>query len=365
MEVAARFFVPWIRTRFGRGPSHSSGVSQRVAGTRRTPYASNVNISGNCEEGCTMMHHRSARTRVQIVRACAIVTAIVASAAGMLGWYAQFEGSRGGRVSTPGPGSPSRVNESSPAGGRRLAFRPFEPMDTSGYQVILAALERWRPGDSLEKLSELWKEPGHKLIAKLEGTLESARRAGDHRKIAAMLMTKSLLFNYEGEPDRSYEVLLEARSVVERADRVAREFLFTIIYFQGVAALRRGENENCIMCRGESSCILPIAPAAVHTNPDGSRLAIRHFTEYLERFPDDLEVRWLLNLAHMTLGEYPDKVDPRFLVSLDRFPKLRIRHRQVPRRRPPGRRQSLQPGRRRDHGGFRQRRPARHRRHLL
>ncbi len=64
------------------------------------------------------------------------------------------------------------------------------------------------------------------------------------------------------------------------------------------------------MCRGESSCILPISPAAVHTNPTGSRLAIEHFTSTSNAFPDDLEVRWLLNLAHMTLGEYPDKVDP-------------------------------------------------------
>ena len=95
-------------------------------------------------------------------------------------------------------------------------------MDTSGFLVILAALEPWEPGASLEKISESWKEPGHKLIAKLEGTLESARREGDHRKVAAMLMTKSLLFNYEGEPDRSYEVLREARSVVESADRLAR-----------------------------------------------------------------------------------------------------------------------------------------------
>ena len=64
-----------------------------------------------------------------------------------------------------------------------------------------------------------------------------------------------------------------------------------------------GENDNCIMCRGESSCILPISPAAVHGNPLGSTLAIRHFTAYLDQFPDDLDVRWLLNLAHMTLGE--------------------------------------------------------------
>ena len=45
-------------------------------------------------------------------------------------------------------------------------------------------------------------------------------------------------------------------------------------------------------------------------------------------------------------------------------PQLGVRHRQVPRRRPPGRGQPLQPGRRGDHGRFRQRRPARPRRHL-
>jgi hypothetical protein len=94
-----------------------------------------------------------------------------------------------------------------------------------------------------------------------------------------------------------------------------------VIYLQAVTALRRGETENCIMCRGESSCIIPIAPAAVHTIPEGSRLAIKHFREYLEQFPDDLEAKWLLNIAHMTLGEHPAKVDPEFLVSLEHFTK--------------------------------------------
>src|SRR5581483_5662324 len=90
-------------------------------------------------------------------------------------------------------------------------------------------------------------------------------------------------------------------------------------YYQGLTALRRGETDNCILCRGESSCILPIVPSAVHTRPAGSRLAIQHFTEYLDRFPDDLEVKWLLNLAHMTLGEHPSAVAPEHLIGLDRF----------------------------------------------
>ena len=145
-----------------------------------------------------------------------------------------------------------------------------------------------------------------------DATIPASRRL-------SLLLVKAMLFNYEGEPERAYEVLEQARSWIREKDRLAETWLYTLIYYQGVTAMRRGENDNCIMCRGESSCILPISPAAVHRNPLGSTLAIRHFTEYLDQFPDDLEVRWLLNLAHMTLGEYPHKVDPRFLVSLDHF----------------------------------------------
>jgi hypothetical protein len=264
-----------------------------------------------------MKPDRTAATRAAILTVLVVFLAI---AGGLLVYSDHTDRpARGGVPATAGPTRSGPVDDSIPAGGGPRGFRPYEPMDTSGLEVLLAAIEPWEPGASLEKIGETWKEPGHKLIARFEPTLESARRAGDRRKVAAMLMTKSLLLNSEGEPDRSYQVLEEARAFVESVDRLAQEFLYTIIYFQGVAALRRGENENCIMCRGESSCILPIAPAAVHTRPAGSRLAIRHFTEYLAQFPDDLGARWLLNLAHMTLGEHPEKVDPQFLIPLDRF----------------------------------------------
>ncbi len=87
----------------------------------------------------------------------------------------------------------------------------------------------------------------------------------------------------------------------------------------GVAALRRGEQDNCIACVGPSSCIFPIAREAMHTRPDGSREAVRWFTEYLDEWPGDLRVRWLLNIAVMTLGEYPQGVPPRYLIPLAPF----------------------------------------------
>ena len=87
----------------------------------------------------------------------------------------------------------------------------------------------------------------------------------------------------------------------------------------GVIHLRRGETENCLDCRGPSSCIFPIAAEAVHQQPSGSRAAIGHFTSYLRRRPEDLGVRWLLNVAYMTLGEYPEKVPPEWLIPLEPF----------------------------------------------
>ncbi len=156
----------------------------------------------------------------------------------------------------------------------------------------------------------------------LDRALPPPGKSDSHRLL--ILLSKASLLNFQGEPKRAYELLEETRSWVEQSDGLAELGLFTVIYFQGVTGLRLGETENCVKCRGESSCIIPIAPAAVHTIPTGSRLAVRHFTEYLEQFPDDLGIRWLLNLAHMTLGEHPQKVDPRFLIALDHFVKSEL-----------------------------------------
>src|SRR3954467_2743588 len=82
-------------------------------------------------------------------------------------------------------------------------------------------------------------------------------------------------------------------------------FLANIDALRGVAALRRGEAENCVACCNEASCIFPLAEPARHRPTAGSLEAIGHFTDYLQVRPEDIGVRWLLNVAHMTLGTYP------------------------------------------------------------
>lgn len=86
-----------------------------------------------------------------------------------------------------------------------------------------------------------------------------------------------------------------------------------------VGYLRIAETENCVNCRTGESCILPIRAGGVHTDPTGSQKAIEYLAVLLDRNPNHLTARWLLNIAYMTVGGYPMDVPPRFLIQPEAF----------------------------------------------
>ena len=86
-----------------------------------------------------------------------------------------------------------------------------------------------------------------------------------------------------------------------------------------IAYLRLGEAENCLAHRNPESCILPIRGGGIHREQAGARNAIEYLKEVLEKQPGHLTARWLLNLAHMTVGEYPGNVPEQLLIPPERF----------------------------------------------
>jgi len=124
---------------------------------------------------------------------------------------------------------------------------------------------------------------------------------------------------YEGDHDTAKTWLTHGLELASKAgDLPAVRAEMTALL--GLNALRRGEQDNCIACVGPSSCIFPITKAAVHTRPSGSREAVEWFTAYLKEWPGDLRIRWLLNIAYMTLGEHPEKVPPQHLIPVNSKP---------------------------------------------
>ncbi|MDX1390553.1 MAG: VCBS repeat-containing protein, partial [Acidobacteriota bacterium] len=105
----------------------------------------------------------------------------------------------------------------------------------------------------------------------------------------------------------------EARALVPQVPVAVRDAHAALAaYYHGVAYLRHGETENCVARHTAESCIVPIRAGGVHVNQEGSANAIDAFLEVLRLTPPDsvehVAAKWLVNIAAMTVGRYPDDV---------------------------------------------------------
>ena len=216
-------------------------------------------------------------------------------------------------------------NPDGPAVGddRPTMFIDPDRIEDGGYSSALQSTGTVHDPASLVELREAIRARGPSGFARIRQELdalpsgslspmEQVVREGQLRK------QLGLMFMYEGrfaEASASFEKALEVGRRVGIPPRARAEMTALI----GIASLRRGELDNCVACLGPSSCIFPIAREAVHTQQSGSRDAVKWFSAYLKDSPGDLRIRWLLNIAYMTLGEYPEKVPARDLIPLDSF----------------------------------------------
>ncbi len=81
-----------------------------------------------------------------------------------------------------------------------------------------------------------------------------------------------------------------------------------------VAYMRLGEQQNCLANPAANICILPLAGGARHSKQEGARAAIERYTKLLRQYPDDRGSQWLLNLAWLQVGHYPDSVPAKYLI---------------------------------------------------
>jgi hypothetical protein len=136
-----------------------------------------------------------------------------------------------------------------------------------------------------------------------------------------------------GNTERAVALLGEARELArEGAASVPAALRDQLTFRLAVANLRLGETENCHQRFVPDSCILPIRGDAVYAAQDATRRAVARLLEVLEVTPRTttlhLGALWLLNLAHMNLGSYPDgvplehRIPPAAFASDQPFPRF-------------------------------------------
>ena len=85
----------------------------------------------------------------------------------------------------------------------------------------------------------------------------------------------------------------------------------------GVAYLHKSRMENGIFTAPGDRCIFPPQGSACFAHTEDSQQAIAYLTRYLQLKPephDSVQVKWLLTLAYMTLGEYPSGVPAEYRI---------------------------------------------------
>jgi hypothetical protein len=126
------------------------------------------------------------------------------------------------------------------------------------------------------------------------------------KRIMYQLQKADLLIEYGDEE--------EAINLLEAIEHEKVFFHGRVLKSLALAYLRLGERTNCIESHAAESCILPLSGVGIHRDSTGSLRAISIYEKILAGNPDDLESRWLLNIAYMTINKYPEGMPQQYLL---------------------------------------------------
>jgi tetratricopeptide (TPR) repeat protein len=87
----------------------------------------------------------------------------------------------------------------------------------------------------------------------------------------------------------------------------------------GIGYLHQSDAVNDVFAHPGDRCLFPIRPEFKYTKTADAEKAVQHLLAVLKQRPDDVEVKWLLNVAYMTLGQYPGAVPKQHLLAPSLF----------------------------------------------
>jgi hypothetical protein len=145
----------------------------------------------------------------------------------------------------------------------------------------------------------------------LSAEQESARRSRSPFDVMQAQFALAQLHAYDGRMDLA---LVEYQHAYETARAGVPAALLRMEEALGVAHLHKAGMDNDTHRAPGDLCLFPLRSGQAYAKTGDMKRAIEHFQRFLKQRPDDLEVRWLLNLSYMAIGRYPDAVPPAYLI---------------------------------------------------
>ncbi len=148
--------------------------------------------------------------------------------------------------------------------------------------------------------------------------LAAAADAAGHTPADAVALRLGLaqVYAYQGEMDSA---IAQFEAALRTASARAPKMLPEVEEMLGVAYLHRAGAVNDVYRHPGERCLFPIRPEFSYPKVADSQKAIQHFLASLKLRPNDIETRWLLNIAYMTMGKYPAGVPKEHLLAPSLF----------------------------------------------
>jgi tetratricopeptide (TPR) repeat protein len=175
-----------------------------------------------------------------------------------------------------------------------------------------------KPGDWKQNLKQPCAIRGQAhdaAVKRLEQVLTPGASGASNTPLERMRSYVALaeLHTFRGELDKSIAAWKSAYAIAQSSVPGAVPYLQEAL---GVSYLHRSEMENGVYRdSGTSDIFPPIGAGKAYEKPQDSRTAIQYLSQFLDHAPNDLQARWLLNLAYLTLNEYPAQVPLKYLIA--------------------------------------------------
>ncbi|MBI3474370.1 MAG: VCBS repeat-containing protein [Acidobacteria bacterium] len=202
------------------------------------------------------------------------------------------------------------------------------PPDVSGAVEVEVAFKNLpKPGDwdrDLHRVCEVRKETLALAVTHLRQLLDpkdpDSYAVTRPDEVGRVRFSLAQLLAYQGEMDSAIREWLEAyKYAIAKSPKMVSELEEVL----GTAYLHKSEMENDVYRKPGERCLFPPRKPSRYQKTEDSERAVQFFTRFLEKKPDTLEVKWLLNLAYVTLGKYPSGVPAKYLIPPSKFePKL-------------------------------------------
>lgn len=152
------------------------------------------------------------------------------------------------------------------------------------------------------------------LLAGLGAETDPAKRIETQRQIAEHYLLGGQV---NGAIDLLKQLLVKYQSTASHPQIEKIKSTLALAY------LRYGELQNCTWNHSADSCLFPLKAGGIHQQRFGVQQAIDLLQELLtdaETSVDNaLGYRWLLNVAYMAAGRYPDSVPKQWLIASTAF----------------------------------------------